>query len=493
MGAALGSSVALHGLAVLAAAGTGLLLVLSLGMFGTLPGIATALALPVLLAGAVLRDKHRKLLFLLLLLLPVAAINLPPRRLGLSLADLLIAGLATVVALRIMLGEDATWRLERTVFTAPFLLLVAAALVSTIFGIDTKPPTYELAVHLEYAAYYVIFVNVVRSASEIRLVCHLLIVGSVPTVLLGLAQFFFGIGLDFNPDLLTDNTSLEATGISVVRSFSTFSESLVFAQYLLVPLALIAALAVYAEDARRLLLHALLFTLGVIALVLTLSRGAWGALLVALALLAWLRMPKGLLFFLGLTFSALAVAVVAYWQLVQELVPASVAFRFDAFEADFFIGRGYLWTAIPDIVASHPLFGVGLRNLYSVVPDHAPSMLYAAAYTNTIGLPPAEAALVGHMHVDNFYLTILAELGICGLLPVLALAFIALRQALRNFHAAPPGLAPYALGVLCGLAGLLLNMATTYAYSDVRLALLLWTLLGLTVALQRISAGRAGP
>jgi O-antigen ligase len=101
--------------------------------------------------------------------------------------------------------------------------------------------------------------------------------------------------------------------------------------------------------------------------------------------------------------------------------------------------------------------------------------------------------LAARTHVDSFYMTLLPELGIAGMIPLAIIVFRAIAQGFANYRVAAADLKPYALGIFGALLALLISMMTTYAYSDVRFALLLWQLLAMTVVLQRLVGPGAAP
>jgi len=481
----------LHGLAWGTAALMSFVVLVSLIGFGPGAGVETTLALPCLLASLAVPDKQRKLLFLIVGALPFLAIDLPPRRLGITLADLLVGILILLFLSRRLLAPSEGWPGRKTIFTVPLVTLLLVALVSAFFSGYPRPPLAEIAGNLEYVMFYVIILDMVTTVEDAKRLCHLLVIGFIPAVLLAFAQAFAGVALDVK-GLNPDSTVLKTGVVEAVRAYGPFTDPLLFGQYLLIPLSLVAALASYARDFLKRAFLVGLFALGTVGLIASLSRGAWLAFLVAAALFAFLRISKGVTIYAVTMLAIAAVGLASYWSSVSSALPPAVVARVADARADLaFDGRGYSWPAALDIVRDRPLFGAGLRNLFIVLPEYAPGLLYARSHLETIGEPPAEVALSLHEHVDSFYLTLVAEIGICGILPVLAIGFLAMRQGLRNYRDGPEELKPYALGILCAFVAMQISFIFTYNYSDGRVALLLWTLLAMTIVLQRLAGSGA--
>jgi O-antigen ligase len=464
------------------------ILLMALTGFGSIPGIIVALVLPLMIGAVVFPDKKRFLLRLIILTVPILIVSPPPRRLGLTLGDVFIFALATYVVLEKLVSEDRNWHWRGTILTWPLLAVLLVALLSALVSRDIPLAISDILENVRYVLFYVICVNAISDKEELKRACRLLLIGFVPSALLSLAQFYLGFGLDIFGDAALPNTAFEASGVDVIRVFGPFQESLTFAQYLVVPLALVAGLASYPRRPAAAVLLLGLFAMGSLALVLTLSRGTWVAFSIALLLVVWLRLPKRLVPYLIAWAVIIAIATISYWYVVQSLIPASVMARIGDLGRDYLIGRGYTWSAAARIVADHPFLGIGLRNLYHVLPEYAPAVLGdEPVWAGTVGSPLS--GLTGytfHMHVDSFYVTVLTEIGMLGTIPVVIVFFRAIARAFANYRQAPADLKPYALGILGALVAMTASMMTTYAYADIRLAVLLWLLFAMTVALQRL-------
>jgi O-antigen ligase len=168
------------------------------------------------------------------------------------------------------------------------------------------------------------------------------------------------------------------------------------------------------------------------ALLLSWSRGAWLGFAAGLAVLV-LFLPRRRWVGFALLLAALAV----FWVGMQVgLVPSSVAERLISFQEDLRFGdvRGVdindanyavlerlaHWQSALNMAGAHPWLGVGFGNYEPAYPDYA-----------LINWPDP----LGHAH--NFYLNILAEVGVIGLLTYLALWGIVFWQSLRLLRLLP--------------------------------------------------------
>lgn len=211
-------------------------------------------------------------------------------------------------------------------------------------------------------------------------------------------------------------------------------------------------------------------TILVVALMLTLTRGAIIGATVSLAImLVWAPFRRVAA---AVLVAILLVAVVNADSLARSpqlsLVGQRLGTIFNREEATVNNGRLQIWAKIPQISADHPVFGVGVGNFKEI------SLAYGLS----------EGGL-GFLHAHNVALTVLAEQGIVGLaLLGLVLALIARHASSALGRRAHPDFA-YALAPMAGLGGVFVNSLTDYPPgSNPNMALLLIEI-GLLVATAR--------
>lgn len=343
------------------------------------------------------------------------------------------------------LGQGAIHRrlpLHFTPLALGLTLFVALAAASVGVAENLSLALKELLRWLEVLLVYLLVVSLARERGPQRLLVGALFLAAGMEVLLGAYQFFARVG---PPSF--------AFG-SFLRAYGTFGQPNPYAGYLAMVAPLAYALAVFSGKGQAdphprreldwLRLLAWLALGGTVAAsLMSLSRGGWMGLAVALVLVTALASRRGaVLTALGLVVLA-ALAVLG----LSDLLPASIASRL-SIVGDYFgvfdvrtvvltpenwalVERMAHWQAAWLMYEDHPLFGVGIGN-------------YAAAYPRYF-LPPWQDPL-GHAH--NLYLNMLAEMGAIGLASYLLLIGSWFALGLASLRRAEPGF-PRALALGC--------------------------------------------
>ena len=255
----------------------------------------------------------------------------------------------------------------------------------------------------------------VREPSQIRPLLAALFLTGAAQALVGVVQFLAGWG----PPTFAVGGFMRAHGM--------FGQPNPFAGYLgtIFPLALAMAAIPQPGRFRAIALFGVGWTgLGII---LSLSRGAWLGLLVALAVMALAWSPRTRRLVVPTVLAMLLVVLLG----VLGALPAALATRVTSVTSNFgiFDARGVQptsenfavvermahWQAGWEMFLDHPLRGVGPGN-------------YPAVY-DRYSLPGWREAL-GHAH--NYYLNMAAEAGLLGLLALLLVLGLAFRALLRS-------------------------------------------------------------
>jgi putative inorganic carbon (HCO3(-)) transporter len=326
-------------------------------------------------------------------------------------AELLVGLLALVWLLRGVRLHGIRIRPGAIVVTT--LAMIALALLSIGYANDKSAAIKEALKWLELWLALVIVVDIASQPRSMRLVIGSMFVAAGLEAAYGIYQF----ATESGPSAFALQGAL--------RAFGHFDQPNPFAGYLTMVLPLTATMALCQENSHRFrwlagLCGALIF----VAVALSQSRGAWlgGAMAGLCLLLAWSRATRRLLVPLGL--GAVIVLILA----LSGVLPASMLDRlsqaidyfgvFDVRTVDLtsdnwsVVERMAHWQAGWYMFLDHPWFGVGAGN-------------YADAYPAYYVGPWREA--LGHAH--NYYLNMLAELGIVGggiLLLLLGIVFVRL-------------------------------------------------------------------
>ena len=305
---------------------------------------------------------------------------------------------------------------RRLVFATTPLTIPLVAVMLIVAASATQATSLPLALKewLKWAELFLVYLFVVAEMGSPRQILPLLLMllmGAMVEATLGIVQFALGIGPEFF-----------AIG-RFMRAYGTFDQPNPYAGYLgmLIPLGVGLLLG---RPSPRVRAYALV---GVAAagVGVSLSRGAWLGIALALGLMAlfWSRRSRVLLS-VGVLASA-PVGVLAF----MNLLPAEVSSRITTV-LDYFrfvdvtkeqvttqnwavIERVAHWQAALDMIAAHPLLGVGAGNYPAVYEWYAVQ-----------GWPEP----LGHAH--NFYLNMAAETGIPGLLAYMSFVITALVSAM---------------------------------------------------------------
>lgn len=142
-------------------------------------------------------------------------------------------------------------------------------------------------------------------------------------------------------------------------------------------------------------------------------------------------------------------------------------------------GRAGEWRIALRMFGNHPLGGVGLGNFGIVEPSYA---------TQTLNLERVRFVVTDQQRVHNTYFEVAAELGIVGLLVLLAVLGSSIRYAQRGIEGltrAGDALEPWVRGVTAGAIG----MFVAYFFLSAQWEKQLWLVLGLLAAASAL--GRA--
>ena len=233
-----------------------------------------------------------------------------------------------------------------------------------------------------------------------------------------------------------------------VGLYSVFESRLVKAACVVLPLlALPAAIVTYSRG--------VLVALVALVLVLARSKRAWPAIAAA-AVLVVLLAPSA-------------------WQ--DRVADAGRLDRPEiATRLDF-------WDAALSMFQAQPVLGVGLNSFDVAYVDLDTT---GRTFLPGSGLAPPESA-------HNLYLNTLAEQGLVGIAALFLLILAAGRMVLALRRSSDPRIRNFGLGLLGAGIALLVSNLFDVTFVDPKTSMLVWTLLGVGAALQRIDARSGAP
>lgn len=338
-------------------------------------------------------------------------------------------------------------------------LTVLAFMVLTLFGglvstsQDSIPPALLYCV---FMLGYFLVVNLIRSKQWAMRCIIGVMSSSVIVSAVGLYQNFFGLG----EDTLLGTVAL---GDIEGRIASTFENSSVLAQYLIMVMPLIVASLIVMKHPRARL--ALIFALvaSCMCLVYTWSRGAWLGFIIGIIVFFLMYNRKTLT---ALLFGAFAVPFLHF------VLPEAIVHRLTGIgnmtdaQAAF---RENLWGGVTNMLGDYWQCGIGIG-------EGAFSRIYRQY---------AFAAIENAPHTHNLYLQILTELGAIGLI-VFLLVIIVWAQSTLTLHKEerrPEKL--YSVALFSGVFSVLLQGMTDHVWYNYRVFLMFWLLVGLACAVRK--------
>lgn len=405
------------------------------------------------------------LLLMLVVLLPFTVFPQGAKSWQMMVVVLFLA----VVAAPGLVSPNPVWRQLR----APLLLLLLASVVAASAGPDPVAAFRSVLRHGIFAWCAYVTAAMVRDEDRARWVTLAIVTSVWLLVGIGLLQELFGTKvIPFYAELNPNTTFLGR-----VRVPGPFVTSLEFAQFLL--LWTLVALGVGLTSNRRGLrvLSWATFVAGSMLVVLTFSRGAFAALLLAMMFALAVTGTAG-----RFALAGIVLTLVAAGRLVIEALPAEFVYRMGQAFANLESGRFLLWQLSLPIATHHPL-GIGLGNFALVAPQFVPESIIRFNQPGTI-LEGAVSA-----HAESMYLTILYELGVIGLAALCWAITTCFRMGMSAYReSTATGVARgLGLGVAAAWVGLCVFAMVTHNFIDVRNSLQVWLLVGLSVACCRVA------
>jgi putative inorganic carbon (HCO3(-)) transporter len=350
----------------------------------------------------------------------------------------------------------------------PLLIAYGLGLVWMLTGFaHARDPAIILKMLVTWAAFGIVALYVANGTPrQIRQVLWSIVVSAAATSLFAIA----------NGSAQQARDSASAVEGRATGSF-THPNQLAFFLVMALPTALIMAVRP-GRTAQRLFAGGSA-TVIFVALVLTLTRGAFIGIGVALiVMLTWApfrRVIATTLILLGVI-AAVNFNTISHSKEIN-LVGARIATIGNSEEANQNNERLRIWSTVPQIWSDHPLFGIGLGNFHS----------YSLQYGLSEGGQPFE-------HAHNITLTVLVEQGPPGLVLFLLTLFFAVRAGLVALRRRESPTFPLALAVIAGLAGLFVNGLTDYPPGDApNMALILIEMGVLLACARQISAESPAP
>ena len=347
-----------------------------------------------------------------------------------SVTTVALAGLYLLWAAELLTGAEGAPRPRLRAAAIPALFL-AMMFVSLVVARDRVVAGFEIALITQMLLLFIYVASTVRSGPDLRLIVKVLLIAMLVEAILALMSYGSGGALAL------PGTAMQAEGppgSGASRLSGTIGGPNGAGGYFAFMATFAVAIFLFSQDRGLRRLAAYSCVPAVIALALTLSRGAWIAFVVGCAVLALggrgqLRRARvSPVAIVGMGLGLIAVLVP-----LQGLIAARVSGPDEGSAAS----RGPLAHLAFQIIGDHPIAGVGANNFAVVMHDYA-----GAEFS-------ADWLSIAH----NKYLLVWAELGTLGLAIFLAFLGATVLRGWRVRSAADPLVAALGIGIAAAVVG----------------------------------------
>ncbi len=382
---------------------------------------------------------------------------LRPVLLALLAAALPLGIAAQQAALAVVLAYFAwtvwqTREIPRSPLDLPLAAFAGALLLSTAFC------PYPLRSLESYDRLWIVGAffatyHLVRTRAEVERLVAITVVAATIVAVYGVAQHF--TGLDLGRTLLGKPSDLKPFWLGGgYRTKGLHPSGITYAHNLLFPLTLASGWVVAGNvTPRRRVALVVAWTVMVLALVFSVTRGVWLAFAVVLLVLGAVRG--------GRTAVAATAALVTLVVLLLGVDPGIRARTRSAFDLPANVGRTQIWRANLDMARERPLLGWGYGNYKTV------RQPFYDRY------PDADTTA----HAHNDFLQTQVDGGVVALVAFVALFVVILVRGWRGVRALGPPDEPFRSLVAAALAaviGFLVGGLTQYNFGDAEVVIYLW-------------------
>ena len=385
------------------------------------------------------------------LILAVTAYDQPQSFGSLSI-DTVVVGVPLVILLCIpYVRRVGIASVPRYLLGSAVLVFLGWGLVSVVATGGGFSAWLTMARYASYFLLAVVISIVTQTPAARRLLLWVMAISSGLTAVLSLAQYL-------DPKL---TPGMRGVGPDITtRVVATFYNSNFYAEYLILMIGVVIALAFTEKPRARILAAAVGLLLGV-SLLLTYTRGSWLGLVVGLLVFVIVADARYLF--------AVAAAAGAGVLFVPGVVSRLKQSTANSSSADFRLG---IWKIAGQAIRNHPVFGYGAGDFLGA---------YREVVVQQVDLYQGYVTFGAH----NSYFELAAEIGIIGGIAFFVVTFL---YATRGIYIATrkgvDATTKYtALGLSVGLVGILANTFTSNTFQHPQSGLFFWILSGIVAGL----------
>jgi O-antigen ligase len=345
--------------------------------------------------------------------------------------------------------------LTKSPIDMPIILFGIIIMISTITSINPTGSFRDLAIHLSGLGFLFVMVNSIRDLEDFNKVVTILVFSATLVALYGLYQYVVGVEMD--PAWVDTENNQGVT----TRIYSVFGNPNILAEYLLMTIPMSVGLFWHSKKLSKKVIFLGSTLIMMLALVLTLSRGAWVGIAMAALIFIILVDKRILLSIIPLSLGAvylLPQTILNRIVSIGNLQDSSNAYRIE------------MWGITADIIRDNWMVGVGF--------GHLPFKQTFETYIRT--LPT--------YHAHNTYLQIAAEIGIPGLIAFLFFIFILFKYGIHKLiKNENKYINVMGAGSLAVIGGLLAQGLSENVFYLPKIIITFWILVSFILTLIRIS------
>lgn len=381
---------------------------------------------------------------------PFLGIDLMPSIISFSLFDFL------TITFIVLFFQNKEYPLRASkVFSYLFLLFIINIIIGLVLAEENTRETGTSVIQVFSLFIFVrIFIleliNSIFFKNEILLLLRGILIFSFIFLL---CQFVFGPSFSFAK---TENINV-AGGVSI-RYPSFFQDPQKYAQFL-AALSFLMFMKLSNSKNSNQKSGVYLAVISILSLLLTGGRAGLGGWIAGLFLILMLGSAR---YKIQILFSALLIGLFTFY--FQDQIPI---FKRAGIEESYLFRQG-IWKEAIGIFAEHPYFGIGIGNYANYVSLHHPDQFWIN-----------DNEITFYDHPESGYLKILVEQGILGFCLLFILILYPIYTAIINYKNSKN---IESLFLIAAILSWIIGFYTVYSLGDVRIRILISTILVLTVA-----------
>lgn len=350
--------------------------------------------------------------------------------------------------------------------SVPLVLYLAFSTLSMLVARDVELSLFEVFLLLQMFLLYVYIIGTVRTREDILFIVTMLLTSLVLESLVMIGLRYVGQNFSIAGVSSRIDVSTRAVGQSY-RVAGTVGSPITAASYLSLLLAPAIGVLLTRVERSYHWLAALAFGLGVVALILTFSRGGWVTFVFSITILCLLAWRRG---WLSPTVRVVVTVVVG---LASVLFYTAISTRLFGYDLGSAQARIPLMRLAFRVIMDNPVLGVGANNFPTIMKKYAtPEFSRAWLYA-----------------IHNKYLLVWAETGIGGFVTFIWFLVATIRRGWQCWKFADRFLSPLALGFTAAIVGQMAHMLIDVFHSRPQVQLL-WLLAALITAMRNMDGER---